>query len=153
MAFYGKTATVRANKEPVMLIANPLDKPFDDYSTKAQTRLQSKLELLLLTPDTARTTDVSTLASYRTADDGVNTLDSMAMIEQMFPLHISQMSYRQGREALARLTQGDAGVSCWLCGDGQAMYRFPYLTYDQQFFTAYQNFEHHTAATQARNGS
>lgn len=56
-------ATALVNRKPVMLIADPLDKLFEDYSTGPPTCLEPELSPFLLRPDTEQTTDVSTLAS------------------------------------------------------------------------------------------
>lgn len=50
-ARYEKTVTVQANQQAVMLIANPLYRPFDDYSTGLPTSLEPELNTFLLVPD------------------------------------------------------------------------------------------------------
>lgn len=63
-------------------------------------------------PKTKRTTDVSTPASYQTADDEVDTLNITEMIQQVSPSRIPSMSDRQKGKALTMLTQRDAVISC-----------------------------------------
>lgn len=81
--------------------------------------------------------DVSTPASYRTADSEVDTLDITAKVQQLVPSHVSPMPDKQVCKGFAILTQGEDDISCWLCREGHAMYRCPYLTYEQQTLTAY----------------
>lgn len=75
----------------------------------------------MLMPPTERATDVSTPASYGTAGDGVDTLDIMAKIQQVFSSLIPPLFNLQVREALAVLTRDDPGVSIWLSLNVHAM--------------------------------
>lgn len=129
-----------------MLINNTLKKPCDDYSTGPRTSFESDLNPLLLIPGTKRNWNVSSPASYRTTNDGFDTLGISSKIQHVLPSRKPPMINGQAGEALAMLTQGDAGISCWLSRIGHAMYRCLYLTFGQQSFTAYRAFEHRTAA-------
>lgn len=95
----------------------------------------------MLSPDAEGTSELTTPTSYRTADDGVQTLDVTTRIPHAFLLRSPFTSDRAVRETLAVLTQNDTGVSCWLCRDEHAIYRRLYLTLEQQLFMAYRNLE------------
>lgn len=73
---------------------------------------------------------VSTLASCRTADDEIETLNSTKNIQHVFPSRIFSKFDRQVREALPLLAQSDIGSSCWLCRDEHAIYRCLCLTFE-----------------------
>lgn len=94
-----------------MLIASPLHETPKDYSTGPPTPFDPEQDAFLLLPDAARSSEVSTPGSYRTADDGVETLDTTKKIQQVFTSSISSMSDRQLREAFAMLIQHDTGIS------------------------------------------
>lgn len=145
-AFYRKTVTLRASRKPVMLIANPLDEPLEDYSTGPPSRFEPEQDPFSLLPEADRTTEILTPASYCIADDRVETLYITTKKKHLLPLRILLMSGQQVRETLAMLTQNDTCIPCWLCRDGDTMYRCPYLTFKQEFFTAYRNFKYRTAA-------
>lgn len=77
-----------------MLIANSLDKRFEDYNTQTLTSLEPEQDPFLLLPDADRITEVSTPASYPTADDGVETLGITTKVPHVFVSRISTMSSR-----------------------------------------------------------
>lgn len=69
-----KNGNITGEPETVMLIASPLDKQFEGYSTEMPTSLGPEQNPFLLVPDAERISELLTPASYRTTDDGVETL-------------------------------------------------------------------------------
>lgn len=145
-ALYDSTATSRAERAPVMLIANLLEKPYESYSIGPATSLGAEQDRSLLMPDAERTLKISTPEGSQTTDDGVDTLDITAKMHHVISSRITPMSDWQVRETPAMLTQNDTVILCWLCRDEHAMYRCPYFTIKQQLVTAYRKFKHHTTA-------
>lgn len=91
-ALYEKAATLRVIQKFVMLIAIPLDPPSEDYSTRPLISLEPEQNPFLVLLDAERTMEVLTLASYRTADDGVGTLHITTNIQQMLSSPIPPIS-------------------------------------------------------------
>lgn len=109
---YGRTATSRATRDPIMLIDNVLNFERDGYNTGPPRPLQRDTSPLLLMPSTERGADDSTTPRYRTANGGLETPDITEKIQRLLPLRIPPLAEPRVREACAMLTQDDSGISC-----------------------------------------
>lgn len=89
---------------------------------------------------TARGSTVSSPARYFTADDGIEKIDITDSIEQMLSAQISRLTETQVRQPLVMISFKVGTVACWLCRSPHSMYQCPYLTLEQQLFTAYQKY-------------
>lgn len=78
-----------------MLISNLLEKLFGDYSTRPPTSPGPEQDPFVLLPDADGTSQVSTMATYRTGDDG--TLDIKTKMQHKFYSRILLISEGQVR--------------------------------------------------------